>query len=329
MSLKNENTPKGDEPIKNVAETEYVDEPFTSEVQKTKIEKSRESKDRPAIIANLISVIGLIVNIVLAGFTYMLFQKTVEANKTSSASLSEARNAVKAAENANAISQLNYELAAQSSLSSDATSKANFQLAKRALDAQILYSKRADSNYLKSINVATDALDVSKSNLERTQKFFEIENKAYLLLSNVKMDSFIVDKRQQITINVKNYGKLPVLIEYSLTGFLFDTAANIKKLQYPPENIKYHNFYLPAGSDIALPYASFIVEPLMYQALTKQVIFAFVYGEVIYVDVAANKRYSYTFCLRLHTNGRFAPTPLNNRTYEVKDVSPVKDAKKG
>src|SRR5262245_40449312 len=45
---------------------------------------------RPANIANIIASGGLVVNLILAIFTYYLFRKTVEANSTSQAALAEA-----------------------------------------------------------------------------------------------------------------------------------------------------------------------------------------------------------------------------------------------
>jgi len=124
--------------IPPTATTEYIDETTTDIPDpiptKTEIEQVNKEpvqvivnvpkeENKTANAANRIAIFGTIINLVLAGLTYMLFQKTIEANKTSQASLSEAQKAVNQAKRANDIAEANYKLAKISSASSDSTTR--------------------------------------------------------------------------------------------------------------------------------------------------------------------------------------------------------------
>lgn len=271
--------------------------------------------------------------------TLLLFWQVIRQNKItersvtlSDSSAMQAKRSADAAQRSVDYADSAYRLTKESFKSSDSAGKLSYSLSEKALQTQMKYAdiselnyfttkkiaERSDSNYLKSIGIASNSLDISKESIKLVQKNFEVENKSYVLFSDIKIDSFAINKQEQITVSIKNFGKAPALIFYIKTGIRLDTSLDPKTLYYEKENIRYFNYFLTTGYDISLPYQSFLITPELYITLMKQREYLYVYGEVLYRDNATAKMYSYVYCMRILNNRRFAPTPFNNITYEVK-----------
>ena len=271
--------------------------------------------------------------------TLFLFREVIRQNKIAErstvladSSAMQAKRSADAAQRSVDYADSAFKLAQLTFNSSDSTSKITLELSKRSLQAQMKYSNisesnflmtakyaaRADSNYLKSIGIASNSLDISKESIKLVQKNFEIENKPYILFNNIKLDSIGIDRPQQITVFIKNFGKIPALILYTKTGIMLDTSLDPKTLNYDKENVGYFNIFIPTGAEIELPYKTFLVARDLYMSLLAQKEYLFVYGEVLYKDNVTSKTYSYVYCMRILNNRRFAPTPFNNVTYEIK-----------
>jgi hypothetical protein len=92
----------------SVSNTEHVDETATDipetippqskaeNVNKETIQVTvniPKEENKAAITANKIAIFGTLINLALAGMTYLLYQKTIQANKTSQLALQEAKRA--------------------------------------------------------------------------------------------------------------------------------------------------------------------------------------------------------------------------------------------
>ncbi|HEY4831956.1 MAG TPA: hypothetical protein VIH61_05280 [Waddliaceae bacterium] len=203
----------------------------------------------------------------------------------------------------------------------DSTAERNYKLAYTAYESSILDAKKrfkidssnlaiGDSNYIKSVDVATKTMEITKSN-------FETANKSYIFLINAKIDSLGINRPEQITIQVENFGKMPAQILMTKTGSSLDADDTSLSLDYPQQNIRSENFFLPPNATFTLPYQSFIVDSAFYTKIMTASRFFHIYGEIIYYDIATNKKYSYGYYIRILNNGRFAPTKYNNRFTEI------------
>lgn len=197
--------------IPPAATTEYIDdtitdiqETITAETELEQVNKEPvqvivnipKDENKPAITANRIAIFGTIINIALAGLTYMLFQKTVEANKTSQASLAEAQKAVEQAKRANDIAEANFKLAQISSANNDSINNINLELSKKSVGTQI-------------------------SSIKETQKQFEIANMPYLQCTDFNFKILEPDKRPVINFNTENLGNYPAKITDRKLGYIY------------------------------------------------------------------------------------------------------------
>lgn len=292
----------------------------------------------------IISILTILISGSLFFMTLKSFNQTKRAVDISEQNLKDARKKDSVAIIRNYISDSLDNIQRHISKIKDSVSKNNdsisMKLSQQALEAQIKYAaisesnyllarryaQKSDSNYIKSINIASNSLEVSKESVKIIQSNFEIENKSYVLFNNIKIDTLAINKPEQITVSVKNFGKTPILILYTKIGMMLDPSDNPKTLYYEKENIRYLNIFLSNGQDIALPYKSFTITPELFAPIMAGNIFLYVYGEVLYSDNTTGKTYSYVYCMRILSNARFAPTSFNNITYEIKDV-PKEDKK--
>ncbi|MFZ2784948.1 MAG: hypothetical protein WAZ36_11140 [Sediminibacterium sp.] len=161
--------------------TEYVDEPTTNipksdtshssykEINKEPIQvivNIPKDENRAATTANKIAIFGLFINLVLAIFTYLLFQKTVEANKTSQSALKESTRA-------NDISTQALADSRKADSISDIKESVSFILAK---------SQYETSRIKDSINMllTKQSVNAQINSLKETQNQFNLENLAYI-----------------------------------------------------------------------------------------------------------------------------------------------------
>ena len=261
-----------------------------------------QDENRPQKRANLIAWIGLSVNAILAFFTYMLFLKTQEANKTSSDALKETKIAVAEAKRANDIAEDNYELAKQSSLNGDSISA-------QTIKNQIMA-------------------------LKETQKEFRISNEPYLQILAPQFKELIDDKNLTVKYVLKNYGQLPAIISKQWTGIVWSKAEDLPELMKNPTHyMPFKSHPNPSVSMIvakessdtgSITYATKI-DKSQIEALFNQKLIAYYYGKIIYSSPTHPINHEYKFLLRftferdtIKNTQTFGYSPLYNSRSELK-----------
>lgn len=288
--------------------------------------------------ADVIAFWGVFVNAILALITISAVKIALDANnssdnnfakalaegkKSADASIKSAnaaentlnvtKEAIKSS-NENFIKSLEqYSKVADAAKKSSDISEKQFELTKT-------YSRRADSNYVKSLNIATTTLLTSQQSLIITQNNFTIQNRAYVFLNGVEIDSIKPYKPEVGRISVKNFGKTPALLLNSVINFTIDTTVFNSERRYPAENINYINIYIPENGEYSIPFKFIGMGDELFQSVINNKHFFIVYGEILFRDIATAKLYTYIFSFRILNNKRFAPTPNNNLVYEISSV---------
>ncbi|HEY1020403.1 MAG TPA: hypothetical protein VGE25_15465 [Sediminibacterium sp.] len=160
----------------------------------------------------------------------------------------------------------------------------------------------------------------SQQSLIITQNNFTIQNRAYVFLNGVEIDSIKPYKPEVGRISVKNFGKTPALLLNSVINFTIDTTVFNSERRYPAENINYINIYIPENGEYSIPFKFIGMGDELFQSVINNKHFFIVYGEILFRDIATAKLYTYIFSFRILNNKRFAPTPNNNLVYEISSV---------
>jgi hypothetical protein len=276
--------------IRPVSTTEYVGETTTDIPETIPVQSKTENinkepiqvivnipkeENKTAITANRISIIGTIINLALAGLTYMLFQKTIEANKTSQSSLLEAQKAVDQAKRANDIAEANFKLAQISSASSDSINNANLELSKKSVEAQI-------------------------NSIKESQNRFEIENAPFLQIMYPKIIPKL-NEQFSIAYHIINISGNPAKITdmatfYSLTDSLPPAIPN----KIPKDKFKAVNGYViketPIEDKFTFPG---ILRKREYDMIVDRKAVVYFYPTFNYINLATNKKRTYKCGMKL------------------------------
>ncbi|MBX9734326.1 MAG: hypothetical protein K2X37_09715 [Chitinophagaceae bacterium] len=137
----------------------------------------KETKKNKIATADKIAILGLIVNIVLAVFTYLLFKEATNSTKIATDAFQEARRS-------NSISEKNYQLAKDAFEESQKTGQQATQLANKSLETQI-------------------------GTLKENQKQFSISNEPFLSIASANIELFEVGKPLLSKIKIENLGNYP------------------------------------------------------------------------------------------------------------------------
>ncbi|PWA11438.1 hypothetical protein [Flavobacterium laiguense] len=142
-----------------------------------------------AHMANLIAGCGFIINIILAFFTYMLYNKTVEANAMSNKAINQsvdantiAREANNESKRANGINKTLLKFTRESNISSDSLNRESMNLSKQSVSAQL------------------------KAMSQDKEQFLTL-NRAFLSIDQIRViDSLKIGKNIQISYRITNPG---------------------------------------------------------------------------------------------------------------------------
>lgn len=157
----------------------------------------------------------------------------------------------------------------------------------------------------------------SESN-RQVAKQFELENRPYIILSDAKPGILRPDSNLSIDCWIKNVGKTPaLLLDGAQTGIGTYNSENPDKLIYDGK-IRRANRFLESGDTLMFYFGGILPEkPKMYNLIMQGKLFPLAYGQIFFKDIVSNKKYSYTFCVRILENGRYIGTELNNRFVEI------------
>lgn len=296
--------------IPTTATSEYVDEPVDDKPQTpTETNNSSQVKDEPVQVivnatkekngvANTIAIIGLLVNIILAVFTYMLFREANNATHVATDALKTTQESVKESKRANDIAQANLILAQQSAKENNIVSNENLGLSKQSLGAQI-------------------------NSINESQKQFYASNNPYLQFEVSYLDDPVIGQGMNMQGVLKNVTQIPAKVisqRYSLyySGEVYPYEKNLRLI----DNIG--NIYAVNG-----------IPSTMYYTIEKNVdaksvaflngdAFIIMHSEIRYINLITNKERAYKFILKMKKKPGFQlPNDLftqftYNENYDVK-----------
>lgn len=280
--------------------TEYVDEsttdnPKSDTSQSNNKEKNKEliqvivnkpkDENRAESTANKIAIFGLLINLILAIFTYLLFQKTVEANKTSQSALKESSRA-------NDISALALADSRKADSISEIKDSISYNLSKSQYEA----SREKDSI---SMLLAKQSINAQINSLKETQNQFTLENLAYIECTDFTFVTFESNKEPKIAFRISNVGKVPVKITKFKLGFFYKSTIGynpdgyLATIIYDPYPT---SFYVTKESPRIQNFTGFDKIPTaQYDAIKKEELGMFFCGEIQYTNEINNKKMKYIF----------------------------------
>jgi len=297
---------------------EQTNNSLTSDEKQASAHKSNHPSDiaiskfkyDQAKIANIIAAIAVTVSIFLAIFTYSLFKQTSTQTKA-------ANKAAAASVTADSIANNNYNL-------SDSIYKVTDTANKRTLSE----TKRYDDNFLaaqeKAFNENKKDADVrelrDKKSFEESKKQFEIENRPFLQLVNIRVDTITHGKPITITYYFYNYGRFPAKVisvntqvEYGITN---DYPAS-KEVE-SPYNTK-TNFYIANGISQQLSCVGRDTLPKNFvDSYNSGKISLFMYGYCEFINPITSKKFLYKFKNRINTKPFFTEDAQRNEVIEEK-----------
>ncbi|MGA3287511.1 MAG: hypothetical protein ABSD46_08790 [Bacteroidota bacterium] len=193
----------------------------------------------------------------------------------------------------------------QSSATQHADSVNALKLAKESSDSSDIATK-------KSIALAESSFVATKKSLQLAQRNFQIENRPYVGIKNITIDSLEVGKKYVIKIFYQNFGKIPAQ-NLIITGI------------GEPHTIREYNIFkydTTIGSIAVVPPSEILFATLVSDGkLTNEEIdnfrrgnwYLYVYGMITYSDVF-NGKDTTTFCFMLdYSSKMFYAGRYNNR----------------
>ena len=296
--------------IPSVSTTEYVEEPTTNIPESIPPDSKTENvnkepiqvivnipkeENKTAITANRIAIIGTIINLALAGLTYLLFQKTIEANKTSQSSLVEAQKAVDQAKRANDIAEANFKLAQISSASNDSINVINLDLTKKSVSTQIV-------------------------SIQQAQKTFTIENRPLIQLIDLKVDSINVGAYITVRFGLTNLGKFPAKLISAKFGMCLgknnittEEAEKVTTLfEYRIKSSVANGMNIPLVVNGTMPQSK-----EMFENYKNNIASIYLVGQILYESFVTKKHYSAKIILRINSIPVINVIGLKNEDEEI------------
>lgn len=271
------------------ATTEYTEEPL-DETPKSKLQSNDKSKELINIVVNIppedkktqdtsnkIGWVGVGINFILAFFTYLLFLKTGDANRTSSDALEVSRLAL-------------------------ADSRMNERL-KDSLER----IKDSASNYLDSIKleITKQSLQAQINSINNSQNQFESINQPFLQVNSISIDTLHVGQKPKINYTVTNISTVPIEI---IRQRELSTITN----QPPPpythvkRNFNRQGIITKAGGyiikDFYSPFTSYLENNLTtnsYKELMEGKYSVLLYKEIDYQNLITGAFKKYIFYVKL------------------------------
>ncbi len=251
----------------STTQTQQQTQPIQSINPKNTIGKRKNTKIR---IADKIAIYGLIINIVLAIFTYLLFKEATSSTKIANDAVQEARRS-------NSISEKNYVLAKDAFEGSKKSGEEASRIAEKLLNTQI-------------------------NSLKENQQQFKIGNEPYLNIASSSIEVFEVGKPLLTKIKVENLGRYPckvidckTLITIRITAPPF---SELNKIAHDYSDIL--NKYILNDNPVPSPFGTIVpISENQISIVTKSNYFIFFTGYIKYKNIITNKIKTYKFQLKM------------------------------
>lgn len=274
-----ENTNASNEYFKNrngfTFPDEYRAKQPISQKYKLDVRPNKVIKIKKWIGSNWFNICSLVVNIVLAYFTYALFLQT----KTSTqAAVDAAKEAKRSTDHSIQIDSVNYVRDTASDRKQDEKDRLTIQLANKSLDAQI-------------------------GSIKETQRQFELSTKPFLQFIDFKVYYNDSDFRINVEPTIVNQGIQPakILFYYNTLFFGPDTTVSYIRNNYQGEQKKViidwyiikenpRNYRLGWSNRLA---------PSLYKNIKDGKVFVYLFGEMIFENAITKERRKYIYTIRL------------------------------
>lgn len=229
-----------------------------------------EAKKQHISTADGIAFTGLLVNIILAIFTYFLFREATISTKTANDAVAEARRS-------NTISEKNYALARDAFEESKKSGQEANQLASKFLETQI-------------------------GILKENQKQFNISNEPYLSIANPNVELFEVGKTVLSKIQIVNLGNYPCkVIECKTVIAIRITAPDFKEVyRIEPTYTDLLNKYILRDNPVPSVFGTNVpLNENQLLAVKTANYFVFLTGFIRYKNIISNQVKTYKFQLKM------------------------------
>ncbi|MDB5115411.1 MAG: hypothetical protein JWQ79_903 [Mucilaginibacter sp.] len=262
---------KGDWPqnenAQNAAFNTKADKPIS-----VNILSYQKKRDWQSIIANIVAMLACAIAFGLAIVTYRLYKIASNQAQTSK----DAADAAKAAV-----------------VISDST----FNATKRYNDSSLIEQEKVFQSNGKS---AEKTFKFQDSSFREAQKELEIENRPFVVIANIRIDSAIAGSRLHYTADINNAGKQPAYIIKSGYEFITSSDTAYKDIASIKEKKDIINIYLTNGATI--PIRSQGVVPLIendVNAMNTGKYYVYLIGFLKYKGFS-KKLYTFNFSYRVN-----------------------------
>lgn len=260
---------KAQNPIKEESKPK-TPEQQTQTVKKEDTKAITEAKKQPLTTADKIAFAGLVVNIILAVFTYLLFREATNSTKTANEAVAEARRS-------NSISEKNYALAKDAFDESKKSGQEATQLANKSLETQI-------------------------GSLKENQKQFSISNEPFLSIASSNIELFEVGKPLLSKIKIENLGNYPCkVIECKTIITIRIVPTDFKEVfKIEPSYSDILNKYILHDNPVPSPFGTIIPLNENQVTMVKEAnYFVFLTGYIKYQNIISKKIKTYKFQLKM------------------------------
>ncbi len=251
----------------STTDTQQQTQPIETINPEAVIERTKKTK---IATADKIATFGLIVNIVLAVFTYLLFKEATSSTKIAIDAVQEARRS-------NSISEKNYQLAREAFEESKKSGQEVSRIAEKSLNTQI-------------------------NSLKENQQQFKIGNEPYLNIASSSIEVFENGKPLLAKIKVENLGKYPCKVIDCKTIITIRIAAppfnELNSIAHDYSDIL--NKYILNDNPVPSPFGTTVpINENQINAVSKSNYFIFLTGYIKYKNIITNKIKTYKFQLKM------------------------------
>lgn len=259
------------------------------------------------IHGNTSSWVNIIVSVVVAVFTLLLFKEAQRQNSISEENIKIAKISAEAS-----------KVAADAAIKSVNISDSVYRLTKES-------NRLNDSNFIKQLKISevtARAASVSAENgqksLEMSKKNFEVLSKPYILVSNVTTlyDSLIPNKNIQIVVIFFNYGNTPALLTSSKKGLIYSDKPVLDTLVYVDSKAGLNNYISANGHFNEISNINVEKDKYSFSLFKQGKAVIYFYGELSYIEIVSKKKYTYKYCLRIFKDGTYNFNKLYNGLIE-------------
>lgn len=252
----------------------------TDDRTEPKNESINRQKNNRWTTANILTAIGIFVNIVLIYFTYQLWESAVSANESAKTSAEASKISADQAKEANRLTNEGILLAKESSKENQEINKQSNELSKQSVESQI-------------------------KTLNESRKQFELETRARITHADFYMDTAALDKPYVISFKLHNAGKFPGKVIFRKIGLVYGPTKQGVEIKRVLDNskdgwiVQYPNDIITPATNIEVLPTGKALNPLSFDLFRKGNFYIYFFAELRYISIGTNKEYIMKFAFRM------------------------------